>query len=293
MPEFFIGEPPKMPFKRRTSGMVKDIQSSDENASDKKAAEADYDAEMADFVRDSREYLRMTVDVEGIKDKFERKLNDWHEKVAKTYTVIYQSVNEKVRATCSDAFLTRDPKQIMEALDIQYGAADESDLADIYDRLGDMKLLPTQSMSQFCECLNDLFTTLESRKETVTDAAKLAYLRRGIKTSTRATEFEDIIRIARHSKFGYLDTRESIIKEEASNYKSPKKFTKTDEHQAVHLATTAKARGNIKPRCNYCNKGGHTESEWWSKSKDNTQTTTHRPKGREETLAHIRLDKLP
>jgi len=220
----------------------------DTRASSARLIEARADEEAATEEAEAKRYQEQMAYLKDI-DDWNKRNDAWYTPSALCFKILNESISPIAKSLCRAAFETGNPKEIWNALNAQYGAAPESSVAEVYNRLSEMVLLPNQSISVFVEILEEMYQTLQARGEVLSSMYKLSIFTQGIEKSKRREEFVTALTLCRLSHKNYDQTAQFLITEDLNK---PKVESSKSSSAAYSVTDTVPATY----KCYNCNKSG-------------------------------------
>jgi hypothetical protein len=190
-------------------------------------------------------YEEKLIELDKLEAERERRLQSFNKVKATAFKILLETTSKSVQADIKTEFDTHDPKVIWEALQDKYGVSPVSKLSRVYSSLIGLVLQADETVAQYCVRLEDVFSTLESRGETITDTFRLAFLINGIEKSKRAQEYQLVMAIQENMNSLYPATRQALIEEEILRGKTQRSEPKST---VVHEASTDHHRSQGKEK---------------------------------------------
>jgi hypothetical protein len=228
-----------------------------------KANYLDVDA-INQYEKDLVIYENKLIELETMQADRERRVQAFNQVKANALKILLETTSKSVQATLKNEFDTHDPKVIWEALNDKYGVSPVSRLSRVYVSLVNLVLEENETVAQYCVKLEDIFSTLESRGEQISDTFKLAFLKNGIEKSTRVQDYELVLAIQENLNSSYYATREALVEEDIRRNRNQKgdentgDIEQTSDDQSEQQNTMETEDSSI---CEWCKEEGHSKDK--------------------------------
>jgi hypothetical protein len=250
---------------------------------------------MRQYEADLAAYEAKLIELDKLQADRDRRTQAFNQVKANAFKILLETTSKSVQAEIKTEFDTHDPKIIWKALEDKYGVSPVSKLARVYGNLIGIVLQNDETVGQYCVRLEDIFSTLESRGETVTDTFRLAFLVNGIERSKRAPDYQLVLAIQENLNANYSDTRQALIEEEITKGKNQKGESKglvvheiSTNHRDGRRQKSSRRDNDNKSNdrvCEWCKKRGHLINDCFALQKhmeerDKSTPTTNKPQNK-------------
>jgi len=185
------------------------------------ATEAHQEA-LRDYEKDMIRHNESLMELDRRMADRERRRAAWDIMDSAAFKILKETIGKTVQADLKDAYDSLNAKTIWKALEEKYSIAPTARVSKVYTSITSIVLQNEESVSQYCVRLEDNFSTLISRGETVSNDFKLAFLINGIEISKRSEEFSFILKFTETSNYDYNQTREAILEDDRKRVKKGK-----------------------------------------------------------------------